>query len=81
MYLWFNVNPDYMRYFTWRVMKDWFCNDDGVLINFYKLLDSTEDTNIIITAFAKKSDGIMNGCIGAVEAGLSRSLAHLGKKF
>ena len=67
MYLWFNVNPDYVRYLTRKVMKDWFCNDDVVLIDFYKLLESTEDTNTIRNAFARKTDGIMNGCIGAVD--------------
>ena len=67
MYLWFNVNPDYVRHITRGVMRYWFCNDNVVLINFYKLLDSTEDTNRIRTAFAKKSNGIMNGCIGAID--------------
>ena len=48
-------------------MKDWFCNDDVVIINFYKLMESTEDTNRIRNAFAKKLDGIMNRCIGTVD--------------
>jgi len=68
MYLWFNVNPDYVRYLSRRIMKDWSCNDDVVHINFYKLLDSTEDANIIRNVFAKKSDGIMSGCIGVVDS-------------
>jgi hypothetical protein len=54
MYLWFNVNPDYVRYITRKVMKEWFCNDDVVLINFYKLLNNTKDTNRIRNAFAQK---------------------------
>ena len=70
MFLWFNVNPDYVREMTHKVRKHWFCNDAVMAIDFYKVMDDSQATNRIRQEFSTKKNYIMNGCIGALDGWL-----------
>ena len=70
MFLWFNVNPDYVREMTHKVRKHWFCNDAVMAIDFYKVMDDSQATNRIRQEFSVKKNYIMNSCIGALDGWL-----------
>ena len=71
MFLWFNVNANYVNEFTHKVMKDWFCNDKVMCINYYELLNGKDDIdsklNNVSFEFGSKTNYIMKGCIGAID--------------
>jgi hypothetical protein len=89
MFLWYNVDPDHVRSLTRAVMKDWFCNDDVMTIDFYRqVLQDSGAIERIRTEFADKTDGIFWGCIGALDGWLVkihcpslRELHNPGKYF
>jgi hypothetical protein len=71
MFLWFNVNANYVNEFTKKVMKDWFCNDKVMCINYYDLLNGKDEIDSeldkISFEFGSKTNFIMKGCIGAID--------------
>jgi hypothetical protein len=89
MFLWYNVDPDHVRNLTRAVMKDWFCNDDVMMIDFYRqVLQDSGAIERIRTEFAEKTNGIFWGCIGALDGWLVkihcpslRELRNPGKYF
>ena len=73
MFLWFNVSPDHVRAITRYVMKHWICNDEVVCIDFFKtVLQDQENRDRIRSNFARKTDGVMCGVIGALDGWLVR---------
>ena len=73
MFLWFNINTDYVREISKKVNREWFCNDDVMSINFYrKVLQDSSTIDDIRHTFSITSDGIMAGCIGALDGWLVR---------
>ena len=73
MYLWSNCNADYINRMTTTMLKNWFCNEDVISINFYdQVLYNRTDQRRIRSEFALKTDGVFDGCIGALDGWLVR---------
>ena len=73
MFLWANIDPDYVRSLTRHTFKNWFCNDAVISINIYtQVLDNKTGQDRIRREFGESSGGIFNGCIGAVDGWLVR---------
>lgn len=71
MFLWFNVCPDHARKIARVVMENWICNDDVICINFFQqVLQDTDMIQEISSLFSSRSDGVLNGCIGALDGWL-----------
>lgn len=71
IFLWFNLCPNHGRKISREVMRTWICNDDVIMINYYKnvLHDATKSMDIA-RHFSEKSNGIINGVIGALDGWL-----------
>jgi len=73
MFLWLNVNADYVRFISKHVMRNWICLDEVVQINYFeKVLQDPHAMTSIRLTFARTSNGIINGIIGAVDGWLVR---------
>ena len=72
MFLWMNINPDYARSVFRTVTKHWFCNDKVMAINFFDLLQDTDELNKIRKDFGTRTDNVFSGVIGAVDGWLVR---------
>ena len=71
LYLWSSINPDYTKDIVNDVIQNWFCNDGVFKINFYEdVLLHKANNDRIRREFSSKTEGIMNGCIGAVDGWL-----------
>ena len=71
MFLWFNVNADHVRAISRRVMREWICNDAVIPINFHEgVLQDPRAIARISREFGAKSNGVMDGCIGALDGWL-----------
>ena len=71
MYLWYNISPNHVLTMVCEVCKKWFCNDQVMKIDFYEeVLQKSERISEIRNEFATRSDGILGGCIGALDGWL-----------
>lgn len=71
LYLWSKISPDHIKNIVNDVIKNWICNDDVILVDYYKqVLYNNKNINIIKSTFAEKTEGIIGGCIGAVDGWL-----------
>ena len=73
MFLWFNVCADHVLVITRKVMREWFCNDEVMEIDFYKsILQDQVFRKDVMDDFASRSGGVLQGCIGALDGWLVR---------
>ena len=73
MYLWMNINVDYIHILVQKVMREWFCHDAVMCIDFYKtVLQNKKNLDNIKEDFATKSGDVLDGCIGALDGWLVR---------
>jgi hypothetical protein len=73
MFLWANVNPDYVNSMTRRVYKEWLCHNDVTCINYSKVvLNNKKNQDKIKKEFGSKTNGLFSGCIGALDGWLVR---------
>ena len=73
MYLWMNVQADYVITMSRKVMKEWVCRDDVIQINFYRdVLCNEAKLRSMARDFSFKTDGVIKECIGALDGWLVR---------
>jgi hypothetical protein len=71
MFLWFNVCPDHARKISREVMEKWVCNDNVICINYFdQVLKDNGNREKISRLFSSRSDGVLDGCIGALDGWL-----------
>ena len=71
LYLWYNSDPDYIINIVRQVIENWFCNDEVMRIDIYRdVLQNSQNVKRISEEFAIGSDGILKGCIGAIDGWL-----------
>jgi hypothetical protein len=71
MFLWFNVCPDHARKISREVMEKWVCNDKVICINYFdQVLKDNGNREKISRLFSSRSDGVLDGCIGALDGWL-----------
>ena len=68
LFLWSNIAPNYCRAIVNGVIKNWICNNDVISIDFYEnVLNDPQKIKEIGEEFGGKTQGIFNGCIGALD--------------
>ena len=73
IFLWFNINADYVQEISKKVNREWFCNDEVMSINFNRnVLQDSSTIDDICHTFSFTSDAIMAGCIGALDGWMVR---------
>jgi hypothetical protein len=73
MYLWANINQDYVNMMSRYVFKTWFCHKDVLPISFYdSILKNKRNQAKVRKEFSTKTGGIFSGCIGALDGWLVR---------
>ena len=76
LYLWSSIYPDHIKIIVNEVIQEWICNDKVFNINFYdNVLDNKANSNRIRREFSSKTEGILSGCIGAVDGWLVKILS------
>ena len=81
LYLWSKINPDHIKNIVNDVNKNWICNDGVILVDYYKqVLYNNKNINTIRRSFAEKSEGIIGGCIGAVDGWLVKIFSCMIKE-
>ena len=70
MFLWMNIDPDYVRSIFRTVTRDWFCNDEVMNINFFDVIQNQTEVSRITQAFGSRSSGIFSGTVGALDGWL-----------
>ena len=70
MFLWMNIDPDYVRSIFRTVTRNWFCNDDVMKINFFDVINDDSEVSRITQAFGSRSCGIFSGTMGALDGWL-----------
>ena len=81
LYLWSKINPDHIKVILNDVIQNWLCNDQVIMIDYYKqVLYDNANINIIRNDFAQKTEGIVNGCIGAVDGWLVKIFSPTTKE-
>ena len=81
LYLWSRINPDHIKVIVNDVLENWICNNDVIKIDFYdEVLYNNKNSNRIRREFANKTDGIIDGCIGAVDGWLVKIFSPTSKE-
>ena len=81
LYLWSKINPDHIKNIVNDVIQNWICNDRVIMIDYYRqVLYDNENINMIRNDFAEKTQGILNGCIGAVDGWLVKIISPTVKE-
>ena len=71
LYLWSHINPNHIKKIVDHVLQHWICCDEVIKIDYYKQVLS-HDTNMgrIRREFSYKTNGIIAGCVRAVDGWL-----------
>ena len=82
MFLWFNVCPDHARKISREVMEKWICNDNVICINYFdQVLKDNGNRQEISNLFSSRSDGVLDGCIGALDGWLVKIFCPTNKEI
>lgn len=63
----YDIGPSYAYQIFHEVIKDWILNDELVKINGVDYINDEDRLSQVATEFAQNSDGLINGCIGAID--------------
>ena len=75
LFLWYNSHPDHISYIVKKVTREWFCNDEVMSIDIYRdVLSNNARIQEIVKQFAKSSNGVLDGCFGAIDGWLVKIL-------
>ena len=73
MFLWLNISPDHVIRIFRQVVSEWFCCYGVMDIDFYRqVFQDSNNRKSITSNFSLRSDGVLDGCIGALDGWLVR---------